>query len=299
MPPIAAWLATATITLLMFSLGLGLKEYPFVLLRDRPAFLWRVVLATCFLVPLAGLVLVLLPFHALLSRPAWVAMALMLGCPSAPLILFRVRSSGGTAELAARLQISAALLAILSIPLMAILFKASAGIQGWEVSGWEVSGWEIRPIGVAVQVLKVQVVPVLAGVALGLWRPGLARRCSGVLGTLATLMLAALMLALLVMSARHLGPFLQRNLVGLAGMAALSLLSLAMGYGLAGPDPLERRTVGLVIGMRNTGLAADLALTYAPPSVLPELIPGILSYVLITVIVSTVFLRWQQRELAS
>jgi predicted Na+-dependent transporter len=294
MPPLAAWLATTTITLLMFSLGLGLKDYPFVLLRDRPAFLWRVVLATCFLVPLAGLALVLLPFQGLLSRPAWVAMALMLGCPSAPLILFRVRSSGGTTELAARLQISAALLAILSIPLMAILFKASAGIQGWEVSGWEIS-----PIAVVVQVLKVQVVPVLAGVALGLWRPGLARRCSGVLGTLATLMLAALMVALLVMSARQLGPFLQRNLVGLAGMAALSLLSLAIGYGLAGPDPLERRTVGLVVGMRNTGLAAELALTYAPPSVLPDLIPGILSYVLITVALSTLFLRWQQRELAS
>jgi BASS family bile acid:Na+ symporter len=292
MPPFAAWLATATITLLMFSLGLGLKDYPLVLLRDRPAFFWRVVLATCFVVPLAGLALVLLPFQPLVSRPAWTAMALMLACPSAPLILFRVRGSGGTAELAARLQIGAALLACLSIPLMAILFKASAGLQGWEVEGWE-----IKPTQVAWQVLKVQVVPVLAGVLLSRWQPALARRCSDALRKLATLMLMVLLVALLVLSAPRLLPFLQQNLVALAGMAALSVLSLAVGYGLGGRDPLERRTVGLVIGMRNTGLAADLALTYAPGAVKPLLIPGILSYVLITVIVSTLFLRWQRREL--
>ncbi len=293
MPQSAALLVTATIVTLMFSLGLGLKDYPFVLLRDRPGFLWRVVLGTCLLVPLAGLALVLLPFHGLLSLPAWVAMALMLACPSAPLILFRVRGSGGTAELAARLQISAALLAIVSIPLLAIVFKASAGL-----SGWQVSGWEVRPIAVAVQVLKVQVLPVVAGLLLAQWRPRLAQRCSVVLGKLATLMLALVLIALLALSARQLLPFLRQNLVGLAAMAGLSVLCLTIGYGLAGRDPLERRTVALVIGMRNTGLAAELAFTYAPPTVLPEVIPAILSYVLITVVVSTLFLSWQKREMA-
>ena len=293
MPPSAALLVTATIVTLMFSLGLGLKDYPFVLLRDRPGFVWRVVLGTCLLVPLAGLALVLLPLYTQLSRPAWTAMALMLACPSAPLILFRVRSSGGTAELAVRLQIAAALLATVSIPLMAIVFKASARLHGWDVTGWEV-----RPIGVAVQVLKVQVLPVLAGVLLAQWRPGLAQRCSTVLAKLATLMLGLVLIALLALSARQLLPFLQQNLVGLAAMAGLSVLALAIGYGLAGRDPLERRTVALVSGMRNTGLAAELALTYAPAKVLPELIPGVLSYVLITVIVSTLFLGWQKREMA-
>jgi predicted Na+-dependent transporter len=100
-----------------------------------------------------------------------------------------------------------------------------------------------------------------------------------------------------VLSGKLLLPFLQQNLVGLAAMAVLSVLSLAIGYGLAGADPLERRTVALVLGMRNTGLAAQLALTYGKG--LPDLVPGILSYVLITVIVTTLFLRWQQRELGS
>ena len=102
MPPFAALLASVTIMTLMFSLGLGLQDYPFVLLRDRPGFFWRAVLGTCVLVPLAGLALVLLPMHGLFTRPAWVAVAVMLACPSAPLILFRVSSSGGKAETSAR-----------------------------------------------------------------------------------------------------------------------------------------------------------------------------------------------------
>jgi predicted Na+-dependent transporter len=291
MPQAASLLVTATIVTLMFSLGLGLKQYPFLLLRDRPAFLWRVMLGTCLLVPLAGLALVLLPLHGLLSRPAWVAMGLMLACPSAPLILFRVRSSGGTAELAARLQIAAALLAILTIPLMEIVFTAGAALHGWEVTGWD-----IRPAQVAGQVLKVQVLPVIAGVVLGQWKPQLAQRCSQALGRLATVLLVGMMLALLVLSGRQLLPFLQQNLVALAGMVGLSVLSLAIGYGLAGADALERRTVALVTGMRNTGLAAQLALTYGKG--LPDLVPGILSYVLITVIVTSLFLKWQQGQLA-
>ncbi|MCT0207509.1 bile acid:sodium symporter family protein [Synechococcus sp. CS-1332] len=291
MPQAAAALVTATIVTLMFSLGLGLKQYPFLLLRDRPAFLWRVMLGTCVLVPLAGLALVLLPLHGLLSRPVWVAMGLMLACPSAPLILFRVRSSGGTTELAARLQIAAALLAIVTIPLLEIVFRAGAGLRGWEMVDWG-----ITPAQVAEQVLKVQVLPVIAGVLLGQWKPQLAQRCSQTLGSLATALLLLMIVALVVLSGKHLLPFLQQNLVGLAAMAVLSVLSLAIGYVLAGADALERRTVALVTGMRNTGLAAQLALTYGKG--MPDLIPGILAYVLITVIVTTLFLKWQQRELA-
>lgn len=289
---VAGVLVSATIVTLMFSLGLGLKPYPFLLLRDRPAFLARVLLGTCVLVPLAGLALVLMPLHGLLSRPAWVAMALMLACPSAPLILFRVRSSGGTAELAARLQIGAALLAIVTVPLMEVIFRSGAALRGWELVSWGIS-----PGQVAGQVLKVQVLPVLTGVLLGQWQPELARRCSLALGRLATGLLILMMLALLLLSGPQLLPFLQQNLVGLTGMAVLSVLSLAIGYGLAGTDPQERRTVALVTGMRNTGLAAQLALTYGRE--LPGLVPGILSYVLITVIVTTLYLKWQQRELGS
>jgi BASS family bile acid:Na+ symporter len=86
-------------------------------------------------------------------------------------------------------------------------------------------------------------------------------------------------------------------LIRLAGMAVCGMLSLAIGYRLAGSDLLERRTVALVTRMRNRSLAAQLALTYGKG--LPGLVPGLLFYVLITVIATTLFLKWQQRELGS
>jgi BASS family bile acid:Na+ symporter len=100
--------------------------------------------------------------------------------------------------------------------------------------------------------MKLQVLPVLAGVLLGQWQPELARRCSQALGSLTTVLLIMMMLAQLLLSGRQLLPFLQQNLVGLAGMTVCSKTGLAIGYGLAGSDPLERRTVALVTRMRNT-----------------------------------------------
>ncbi len=49
--------------------------------------------------------------------------------------------------------------------------------------------------------------------------------------------------------------FLQQKLVGLTGMAVCSTPNLAITYGLAGSDPLERCTVALVTRMRNMCLA--------------------------------------------
>lgn len=285
MPQLVALLVPATLFTFMFSLGLGLKVYPFVLLRDRPGFFWRVVLGTCLLVPLAGMLLVLLPLGSVLSKPAWTAIALMVICPSAPMILFRVSSTGGIAELAARLQIGGAVLAIVTIPLMAFLLTTSLGIQDWEIG----------PAAIAVQVLRVQLVPLLAGMVLSRWKPELAHRCSRVLGRLTKVLLVLMLVAMTVASARELWPFLRQNVAALACMTGLSALSLAMGYVLAGDHPKERRTVALVTGMRNTGLAAELALSYAPE--MQGLVPGILSYVLITLIVSTLFLNWQQHEI--
>jgi predicted Na+-dependent transporter len=83
------------------------------------------------------------------------------------------------------------------------------------------------------------------------------------------------------------------NLVALPVIGALVLISLALGYGLADRDPRLRVTLALVTSMRNPGLALLLASTFAPG--VPAVKLGILVYLLITVVLSVPFLRWQQR----
>jgi bile acid:Na+ symporter, BASS family len=71
------------------------------------------------------------------------------------------------------------------------------------------------------------------------------------------------------------------------------VISLGLGFGLAGSTGDRGVTAALVTSMRNPGLALLLANTYAGP--VPGLKLGILLYVLITVLVSLPVLKRSQR----
>ncbi|CAK6701506.1 sodium dependent transporter [Synechococcus sp. CBW1107] len=279
MPPIIGLLVSLTIFTVMFALGLGLRGSTFALSRHQPAVLGRILIGTCLLVPLAGLLLLELPLAAKLSVPVRFAIALMVICPSAPLALRRTSSPERASGLAARIQVSAALVAILSIPLLAGLFTLVR----------PVSGWDIRPLDIALQVTRVQLIPLAAGLLVKTWRPGWAERWTSTINKVATALLMVMVVVLLAITAGQLIPFLSQNLFGLLVMTAMVAISLGIGYGLAGPDPKERPTVALVTSTRNLGLAAQLAVVYGAS--IKGLIPAVLSYTLISTIVSIIVLK--------
>lgn len=101
-----------------------------------------------------------------------------------------------------------------------------------------------------------------------------------------------LVLVVLWKTAPLLVTYVGANLIALPVMAALVLISLALGYGLTNRDPCLGITLALATSMRNPGLALLLASTYAPE--VPAVKLGILVYLLITVLLSIPFLRWQR-----
>jgi len=109
-------------------------------------------------------------------------------------------------------------------------------------------------------------------------------------------LLLLLVLVVLAKTAPLLATYAGANLVALPVMGALVLISLALGYGLADRDPQQRVTLALVTSMRNPGLALLLAGTYARE--VPAVKLGILMYLLITVLLSIPFLRWQRHRQA-
>ena len=280
----ALLLASATLFTIMFALGVGLKGDAIDQLRRRPALVLRVLIGSCVLVPLVALLLLKLPLSLALSPPARLGIALMAVCPSAPLTLRKAGKVGGDRELAAVLQACAAVAAIVSIPLIADVFQFSFGV----------TGWDIGPKEVALQVGKAQVLPLLAGVALRRWQPSLAQRLSGPLDKLANGLLLLLILLVMVKSLPLLVPFAAANLLALGFMAVMVLAALAIGYGLAGPDPRESTTIALVTSMRNPGLALLFASTYGAGMAGLKL--AVLSYLLVTVLLSIPFLRWQRQR---
>ncbi|MEC7382544.1 MAG: bile acid:sodium symporter, partial [Cyanobacteriota bacterium] len=260
--------------LIMFALGLNLRDNHFDLIRNRSALLLRVLLGTCVLVPLVAMIILWLPLSFELSQPARLSIALMAVCPSAPLTLRKAGKVGGNAQMAVYLQMAAAIAAIISIPLMAELFTTVFKGQGWE----------IRPMQVAMNVGQVQILPLLLGLFLRRWLPAWAESAEPFFNKLANLLLLLVLVVILVKAFPLLIPFASKNLLALALMAVMVIASLLIGYLLAGPDPKERTTVSLVISMRNPGLALLFAQINAPQML--ELKLSILTYLVLTIIFS-------------
>ena len=271
----------------MLALGLGLRPQALLQWRHRPALPLRVLLGSCLLVPLLALLLLHLTRGWPIPPAGRFAIALMGLCPSAPLALRKAGASGGDRQLAALLQVSAALIAILSVPMLAILFRASFGL----------AGWEIRPLDVALQVGQVQVLPLLLGLLLRGWQPQLAERLERPLNLIANLLL--LLVVFLVL--RKTGPLLlatlPRHPAGLLAMLLLIGASQLLGRLLGGWHGREGVSTALVTAMRNPGLALLFATRHGAN--LPGLKLWILAYVLITVLASIPLVQLSRQPQAS
>lgn len=280
MNPTLSLFVAITLFTVMLALGLNLRaEALLAHWRRAPGLPLRVLLASCLLVPLLALLALQTPWSASIAPPARYAIALMALCPSAPLALRKAGQSGGDQQLAALLQVSAALAAIVTVPLLGLAFKQS----------FAVIGWDIRPEHVALQVGRVQVLPLLLGLWLNHQHPGLSARLQRPLRRLANLLLLTLLLAVLVKTAPLLLSYVPSNLPALVLMALMALAALGLGRWMAAPQPSHATTTALVTAMRNPGLALLFASSHGEG--LPGLKLGILVYVLITLLLSAALLR--------
>lgn len=267
---------------LMIALGLQLQPRRLVAQQRRPWLVLRVVLGSCVLVPLVALLLLKLPLSQSLSPGARLGIALMAISPSAPLTLRKAGVQGGDANLAAVLQVGAALVAIVSIPLLSDLFQAV----------FQVQGWDLRPGPVALQVGLVQVLPLSAGLLLGRWKPELGARWAAPVQKGALLINLTVVGLILVVVLPQLSAFLWLNPLAIPAMVVMTAAALAIGYGLGEGSRNERLTTALVTSMRNPGLALLFAVSHGQGILGLKL--AIVTYLLVTILVSIPFLRWAQ-----
>jgi predicted Na+-dependent transporter len=151
---------------LMFALGLGLKGDALAIFRTRPGLIARLLFGSCILVPLLALLVLKGPLGAAMAPPARLSIALIAACPSAPLTLRKAKEHKGNWNLAALIQVLAAITAIVSIPLLADLYSSSFGVQDWD----------IKPQQIAKQIISVQLLPLGLALLVRRWRPDLANR---------------------------------------------------------------------------------------------------------------------------
>jgi BASS family bile acid:Na+ symporter len=264
-----------SVFLLKFGIGLSIAPGDLRFIRERPGLMLKSLAAVTVLVPIAVLAIVLL----VQPPPRFaIGLAILAASPAAPMIVGKVKKSGGSAGYAASLQLVVTLLAVISTPLVleflswALHFKA-----------------EIDPLRVAWQVFITIFLPIGLGVMVGAKLPRL-----GGLGTwlvkIATFIFLAILLLILTQTA---GAFLHMDLRSYLSIVLTVLAALAIGHLLAPKEPEMKTTLALETAMRNPALALLIgALNFPQTKPLPILIPC----VVISVLIVTAYAKWQGRK---
>jgi BASS family bile acid:Na+ symporter len=271
--------AAAAIFTVMFDLGLQIVpgEYDWTWRRAR------LLLKALFAVLVAVPAIAIIAAQVLaLDRHVEIGIVLMALSPGAPVALRRSLDAGGEASFAPALQIAVAALAVVSMPLFI------AGLN--EYYGGQAS---ISPGDLARQVFFAQLLPLSLGVLARRFLPGPAARAGPGLSRASKILLVFLVVLALVQA----GPVVLEagTHVGFA-IVLVTVLALAAGHALGGPEPQTRTAVAIASAMRNPGLALVVAtVNHAHPAVMAT----VLAYVVIAACTVLPYVFWRRRAAAA
>jgi BASS family bile acid:Na+ symporter len=267
--------AATTVFTVMFTLGLGIVLAEARWVASHPGLLLRGLFSVLIAVPAIALIVVRVLD---LPRLADIGIVLMAISPGAPVALRRSLDAGGHRAFAPALQITVALLAVVSMPLsIAALDMVYAGSAS------------ISPADLARQVSVAQLLPLSLGIALRRAAPALAERIEGPLTRIAKLLLIAFVLLALVDAGQAvLGAGVR---IALA-IVLITVLALSLGHLMGGPAPDTRTAVAITSAARNPGLALLVATLNGAA---PEVGRTVLAYLLVSAISIIPYVRWQRR----
>lgn len=274
------WLLTACIAVTVFSVmfGIGLSVAPGELARvwRSPAPMLRGLFSVLVAVPVLALAITR-AFD--LPRATDIGIVLMAISPGAPVALRRSLTAGAHAAFAPGLQISVALLAVVSMPLsIAALNEVYAGQA------------RIDPRDLMRQVFIAQLLPLGLGIALRHFGERFAARIEPPVRRAGTVLLVV---AVVLVSVELWRPLAEAGAATIAAMVLATAAALAAGHLLGGPAPATRTAVAITSAARNPGLALLVATVNAAP---PAIIATVLAYVLVSLLTITPYAAWRHRK---
>jgi predicted Na+-dependent transporter len=278
--PVPEWLftafAAATVFAVMFNLGLGIEPGESRWVKDNPAVFFKSLFSVLIGVPIIALVVTRI-FD--LPREVEIGIVLMAISPGAPVALRRSLEAGGHRAFAPTLQVALAALAVVSMPLsIAALDEVYAGNATAE------------PRHLAAQVLVAQLLPLGLGILQRRASPAradwLLARLGRVIGVLLAILLVLAVIAIAAVVAR-LG--FRVN----AAIVVVTLLALALGHTLGGPEPSTRTALAIASAARNPGLALLVAtLNSASPAIKAT----VLTYLVTSALTVIPYVIWRRRR---
>lgn len=262
--------AQLTIFLLMLSLGLeeGFKNLS--LLWRRKSLLIRCLIASFIVVPLSAMLILRIVPMDTSSRIALGAMAI---CPGAPLTYKKLTTMKSSTAMAGSFQVTTSLFAILVVPIWVTIFY---GIYPNQAT--------VRVSDVFQQVMTVQFMPILLGLAINQWFPSLAENLLEPVSKISSIMFLGFVIVLLVVA---LPMVIKVGVVTVIGTVLFITVAILAGHYLGGPEPETRLAIGLANSTRNAGLA--LALTTMNFKDKPGILAAIAAIALLAFVAGAVY----------
>jgi len=233
--------ATITLFLLMFTIGLREGFVNLTLLWRRPGLLFRCLLASFVLVPIAAMAIdTIVP----MSDPVRAGMGAMAVCPGAPMLYRKLVSLKANAPIAGSYQVTMSLFAVVLVPLWIILINVLYLKQNPNTI-----------VDVGRQIAFIQLIPIVAGLVIRGWLPSLADDLLAPTQKISSVMLLGVLVILLIVA---LPQVLRVGVVTVLGVVLFVAATLVIGHYLGGPTPEGRAALALANSSRNAGLALAL-----------------------------------------
>jgi BASS family bile acid:Na+ symporter len=269
--------APLSVALIMFAESLVIAPSRVVaVFRHQPAVMLRSLVAALILVPAAALALILL----LEPAPAVaVGIAILAACPPAPLMLKTARKlGGGDPAFMASVHLSLAALAVITVPAVLHALSTPLGFRA-----------DVEPAALLSILAQTILLPIGLGLVVRALLPAWASRFAALLGTVGTLGLALVVLAL---STALFPVLLRMDGWSYAVIAAVSVAALAIGHWLGPQSGAEKTILAVECAVRHPGLAVAIGATnFTPQQALPVLLPCILTFM----VTAMIYLYWRGR----
>jgi bile acid:Na+ symporter, BASS family len=273
-------LTALTIFVLMISLGVQTAPSSLTTLWQQPSLLGRSLLTTLVLFPLGAAVIgyVVLSGGQSVGRVA-VGLAVLAAAPGAPLLSRRAAMAGSNPDIAISLQVTLALLAIVTTPLtLLVLTYLFAPIEA-----------TTNYLTVAKQVFLAQLLPLGLGLAIRRFSGNLAADIGQLLSTVASTLFVVLLVFALGISIVVLPTIAWR---GLVAIPLIVLFGLACGHRLGGPEIAVRSAIATGTIARNAGMALFLLSANGAGNA----IPTVIAYVVLGALTAMPYNIWAKQQ---
>jgi bile acid:Na+ symporter, BASS family len=269
----------ASVAIMVFGLGLSSTFDDTVYLFRRPSEFVRSLLAMAIVMPLvATLLAALFDLHQAV-KIALIALAIS---PVPPLLPKKQRKAGGRASYAVGLLVAAALLSIVFVPVAVEVLGRGFGTNTHHISF----------LAVARLAMMAVLGPLLTGLLFRSIAPAIAERIVRPISLIATVLLFACALAVLVSAWQPIVSLIGNGTI--VALAAFVVIGLMTGHLLGGPDPEDRSVLALATAARHPGVALAIASANFPEQKLAS--AAILLYLVLSAILTIPYVMWRKRH---